>query len=149
MTSEEILIELVIRKFIALYNQKYCKDSPYKEERNILGDGYCFYFACFLQSIFPDGEVLGSPVDHYIFKYHDAYYDYRGKIPSFGGFLDITPDTCLLVTDLYPVPKEHFLEVLQLMDPYKRMTWQGFLPTLFKYATRRQEQLVRKKKKSL
>ena len=34
MTSEEILIELVIRKFIALYNQKYCKGSPYKEERN-------------------------------------------------------------------------------------------------------------------
>lgn len=41
---------------------------------------YCYYFAKILEEAYPGGTICQPwPIDHFIYKYHDKYYDIDGE----------------------------------------------------------------------
>lgn len=51
-------------------------------------NGNCYYFALILKDRFPQGEILYDVIDgHFVFKYNDNYYDYKGITYQDDGYL--------------------------------------------------------------
>lgn len=42
-------------------------------------NGNCYLFAVLLREAFPDGTIVYDPIKgHFLYKYHDWFYDYKG-----------------------------------------------------------------------
>lgn len=47
---------------------------------HLFTDGYCYYFAKILEEAYPGGTICKPwPIGHFIYKYHDNYYDIDGE----------------------------------------------------------------------
>ena len=79
----EAFIYFMAKKFMKCYNRVF-SHGYYIEEENILGNGYCFYFAHLLNQLIPDSQIVLTqhPFAHYFLCYHNQFYDYRGCIPK-------------------------------------------------------------------
>lgn len=48
--------------------------------RHLFTDGYCYYFAKILEEAYPGGIICKPwPIGHFIYEYHDKYYDIDGE----------------------------------------------------------------------
>ena len=55
--------------------------------------GNCYYFSLILKDRFPDGIIYYDVIDgHFVFKYHESYYDWSGEIH---------PEGCLVEWDKF------------------------------------------------
>ena len=82
--------------------------------------GYCLHFAALLKEIFPEGHIIwGNVIDHYIFYYHQNFYDYRGLIYHDQEKIEILPQYFIPLKDLKVTPvKNVSLEFLQANTIY-------------------------------
>lgn len=48
-------------------------------------NGNCYYFAIILKDRFPEGTIYYDVIwGHFVFKYHDEFYDWNGVVERFG-----------------------------------------------------------------
>lgn len=87
-----MLIQKLGNQFELLFNEQFNPNGVILEEKNLLGDGYCFYFVNLLKKLLPEGNILYTKYHHYIFEYQGNYYDYCGVLPM--------NETSILVTDI-------------------------------------------------
>ena len=120
------VIEKITSKFAELYSY-----FPEREKTGIeyngsiqiedeLRMGYCLHFAALLKEIFPEGHIIwGNVIDHYIFYYHQNFYDYRGLIYHDQEKIEILPQYFISLKDLKVTPvKNVSLEFLQANTIY-------------------------------
>ena len=120
------VIEKITSKFAELYSY-----FPEREKTGIeyngsiqiedeLRMGYCLHFAALLKEIFPEGHIIwGNVIDHYIFYYHQNFYDYRGLIYHDQEKIEILPQYFIPLKDLKVTPvKNVSLEFLQANTIY-------------------------------
>lgn len=137
MSEIDLVIELIIRKFINLFNKKYCISNKYlKENRNILGNGYCLFLAMLLKKIFPEGEIINTGYDHCIFKYANDYYDYRGKIVKFDNIIEVFPGYYVPLKGMYAMNEDDINLFLEICNSYYAAVWNEFEPILLNYASK-------------
>ena len=120
------VIEKITSKFAELYSY-----FPEREKTGIeyngsiqiedeLRMGYCLHFAALLKEIFPEGHIIwGNVIDHYIFYYHQNFYEYRGLIYHDQEKIEILPQYFIPLKDLKVTPvKNVSLEFLQANTIY-------------------------------
>ncbi len=78
MTINEVynIVTYLAQKFITRYNETI---FPYQENIDILGNGYCLYFAFLLKQMIPEGEIYLCE-NHYLFHYQNMFFDYTGIV---------------------------------------------------------------------
>lgn len=114
-----IFIQNLGNQFEILFNQQFNKNSIILEDKNLLGNKYCFYFAVLLKKLLPEGMIIYTNQYHYIFKYNEHYYDYRGLIP--------TDETSILLIDEVLELKEHLIPVIDLNQEYSLAQMNGIV----------------------
>lgn len=82
--TDDVIIGLIYT-LDAAFDQKYCEINGRRKDivLNIspLYTGYCFYFARTIYNLLSDITICFCS-NHYIIKYANSYYDFRGKIPQ-------------------------------------------------------------------
>ena len=141
MTEE--IIEKIPQKFIEIYNQKYCQNTVYKEDRNMLGNGYCFYLAYFLKQQFPEGNILTSKLDDYIFEYNGQYFDFRGKILDLGNLIEFHSGLFIPKTELRICDEMDYLTAeINTMNRLKSAIWREIEPELISFIIDEKEKML-------
>ncbi len=152
MTAIEEFIQFVTERFLYYYQKEIMQTTSHFEHASLLADGYCFYYACFIQEFFKDCSLyLGNY--HYILKYQENFYDYRGQIKTTHSFIFIYPFDCMEIEKLILVKdiemEKDMQDILGYYDRFKEQNWQKIYPFLKKDAQNFLEQISLQRKKSL
>ena len=141
------MIEEIIAKipqvFIEFYNQKYCQNTSYKEDANMLGNGYCFYLAYFLKEQFPEGNILTATSDHYIFEYNGHFFDFFVRILATDTFSEFNTGIYIPKTDLRICDEEDYLMAeITTMNNLKSTVWKAIEPELIAFILTEKEKML-------
>ena len=134
--TDDVIIGL-IHTLDAAFDQKYCEINGRRKDivLNIspLYTGYCFYFARTIYNLLSDITICFCS-NHYIIKYANSYYDFRGKIPQNAFGLELQNNCFIPFKDIYGVEnvleEEDIASLSGIVDKEKDLVWSLLEPSL-------------------
>lgn len=134
--TTDIIIGLIYTLDVT-FDQKYreikgrCKDIVLNVSP--LYTGYCFYFARTIYNLLNDITICFCS-NHYIIKYANSYYDFRGKIPQNAFGLELQNNWFVPFKDVYVVEnvldEEGIASLSGIVDKEKDLVWSLLEPSL-------------------
>lgn len=134
--TDDIIIGLIYT-LDAVFDQKYCEINGRCKDivLNIspLYTGYCFYFARTIYNLLSDITICFCS-NHYIIKYANSFYDFRGKIPQNAFGLELQNNYFIPFKDIYGVEnvleEEDIASLSGIVDKEKDLVWSLLEPSL-------------------
>lgn len=134
--TDDIIIGLIYT-LDAAFDQKYCEINGRCKDivPNVspLYTGYCFYFARTIYNLL-EGLTICSCDNHYIIKYANSYYDFRGKIPQNAFGLELWGQGFVPFKNIHVAEnveeEEGIAELSGIVDKEKDHIWSLLEPSL-------------------
>ena len=134
--TDDVIIGLIYT-LDAVFDQKYCEINGRCKDivLNIspLYTGYCFYFARTIYNLLSDITICFCS-NHYIIKYANSYYDFRGKIPQNAFGLELWSQGFVPFKNIHVAEnveeEEGIAELSGIVDKEKDHIWSLLEPSL-------------------